>query len=173
MLKALKARLQQKHRTVSYPAGPEPVLPPLFKGKPEIAGEKCSRCGKCAAVCPVQAINLGAYPRLDVGRCIFCGECARACPAGALRFGRDFRLAASEKNALVFPDWHVPAKTLPENLLRIFARSLKLRQVCAGGCNACEADINVLNTVVFDLARFGIQFVASPRHADGLLVTGP
>ena len=52
-------------------------------------------------------------------------------------------------------------------------RSLRLRQVSAGGCNACEADINVLSTVVFDLARFGIQFVASPRHADGLLITGP
>jgi Ni,Fe-hydrogenase III small subunit len=45
--------------------------------------------------------------------------------------------------------------------------------VSAGGCNGCEADVNVLNTVVFDLGRFGIQFVASPRHADGLLITGP
>jgi Ni,Fe-hydrogenase III small subunit len=56
---------------------------------------------------------------------------------------------------------------------RLFGRSLKLRQVSAGGCNGCEADVNVLNTVVFDLGRFGIQFVASPRHADGLLITGP
>ena len=56
---------------------------------------------------------------------------------------------------------------------RLFGRSLKLRQVSAGGCNACEADLNVLGTVVFDLGRFGIQFVASPRHADGLVVTGP
>ena len=56
---------------------------------------------------------------------------------------------------------------------RIFGRSLKLRQVSAGGCNACEADLNVLNTIGFDLGRFGIQFVASPRHADGLLITGP
>jgi Ni,Fe-hydrogenase III small subunit len=56
---------------------------------------------------------------------------------------------------------------------KLFGRSLKLRQVCAGGCNACEADCNVLSTVVFDLGRFGIQFVASPRHADGLLITGP
>jgi len=58
-------------------------------------------------------------------------------------------------------------------LRRLFGRSLKLRQVSAGGCNACEADTNVLATPNFDLARFGIQFVASPRHADGLLVTGP
>jgi Ni,Fe-hydrogenase III small subunit len=45
--------------------------------------------------------------------------------------------------------------------------------VSAAGCNACEADINVLTTVVFDLGRFGIQFVASPRHADGIVITGP
>jgi Ni,Fe-hydrogenase III small subunit len=64
-------------------------------------------------------------------------------------------------------------KALERNMLRIFGRSLRLRQVSAGGCNACEADINVLGTVVFDLGRFGIQFVASPRHADGILVTGP
>jgi Ni,Fe-hydrogenase III small subunit len=56
---------------------------------------------------------------------------------------------------------------------RLFGRSLKLRQVSAGGCNACEADLNVLGTIVFDLGRFGIQFVASPRHADGLVITGP
>ena len=61
----------------------------------------------------------------------------------------------------------------PKTVLRLFRRSFRLRQVSAGGCNACEADVNVLNTIVFDLSRFGVQFVASPRHADGLLVTGP
>ena len=55
----------------------------------------------------------------------------------------------------------------------MFGRSLKLRQVSAGGCGACEADTNVLGTVGWDIGRFGIQFVASPRHADGLLITGP
>ena len=65
------------------------------------------------------------------------------------------------------------AQALDEKTRRLFGRSLKLRQVSAGGCNACEADVNVLSTVVFDLGRFGIQFVASPRHADGLLITGP
>jgi Ni,Fe-hydrogenase III small subunit len=55
----------------------------------------------------------------------------------------------------------------------LYRKALKLRQVSAGGCNACEADTNVLNTLAWDLGRFGIQFVASPRHADGLLITGP
>ena len=65
------------------------------------------------------------------------------------------------------------AVALDKNLKKLFGRSLKLRQVSAGGCNACEADTNVLNTLAWDLGRFGIQFVASPRHADGLLITGP
>lgn len=66
-----------------------------------------------------------------------------------------------------------PAIALDQKLRKLFGRSLKLRQVSAGGCNACEADTNVLGTVGWDLGRFGIQFVASPRHADGLLITGP
>ena len=172
MIKALKARLLQKHRTVAYPEG-KPQLPPLFRGKPAIAREKCTRCGKCVAVCPVQAISLSAFPRLDAGRCIFCGQCAAICPEEALRFTEDFSLAANAKENLVFPDKHMPAAPLDPKLLKLFARSLRLRQVSAGGCGACEADINVLSTVVFDLGRFGVQFVASPRHADGLLITGP
>jgi Ni,Fe-hydrogenase III small subunit len=65
------------------------------------------------------------------------------------------------------------ARALDGEALRLFGRSLKLRQVSAGGCNGCEVEVNVLSTVVFDLSRFGVQFVASPRHADGILVTGP
>jgi Ni,Fe-hydrogenase III small subunit len=56
---------------------------------------------------------------------------------------------------------------------RVFGRSLKLRQVSAGGCNGCEAELVALGNVVFDLGRYGIQFVASPRHADGIVITGP
>lgn len=65
------------------------------------------------------------------------------------------------------------AAALDEKMRKLFGRSLRLRQVSAGGCNACEADVNVLGTIGWDLGRFGIQFVASPRHADGLLITGP
>ena len=74
---------------------------------------------------------------------------------------------------MVDGETHRLVTALDEQTRRLFGRSLKLRQVSAGGCNGCEADVNVLNTVVFDLGRFGIQFVASPRHADGLLITGP
>jgi Ni,Fe-hydrogenase III small subunit len=116
----------------------------------------------------------GGRLQMDLGRCLFCVECADACPEGAVQFERDYRLAARKRADLV-SDGSVPklAAALDAAALHLFGRSLKLRQVSAGGCNACEADVNVLNTIVFDLGRFGIQFVASPRHADGLLITGP
>src|SRR6266540_2927542 len=84
------------------------------------------------------------------------------------------RLAANRREDLVMTGQTVElAKALENRMRRLFGRSLKLRQVSAGGCNGCESDVNVLGTIVFDLGRFGIQFVASPRHADGLLITGP
>jgi Ni,Fe-hydrogenase III small subunit len=89
--------------------------------------------------------------------------------------GRDYRMAVGRREALLLKEGQSLdlARRMARDLHRVLGRSLKLRQVSAGGCNGCEADVNVLNTVVFDLGRFGIQFVASPRHADGLLVTGP
>jgi Ni,Fe-hydrogenase III small subunit len=98
-----------------------------------------------------------------------------ACPTDAVQFTAEYRLAARRREGLV-QRGNEPleaVRALEEQALRLFGRSLRLRQVSAGGCNACEADVAVLNTVVFDLGRFGIQFVASPRHADGLLITGP
>jgi len=112
--------------------------------------------------------------RIDLGRCLFCAECSNACPEGAIRFTPEYRLATSNRNDLLLTEGETLrlAGRLADETHRILGRSLKLRQVSAGGCNGCEADVNVLNTVVFDLGRFGIQFVASPRHADGLLITG-
>ncbi len=95
-------------------------------------------------------------------------------PDDGVAYAGDFRMAASGRDDLVAGEKEQKlARALNAEMLRVFGRSIKLRQVSAGGCNACELDLNVLNTVVFDLSRFGIQFVASPRHADGLVVTGP
>jgi Ni,Fe-hydrogenase III small subunit len=66
-----------------------------------------------------------------------------------------------------------PAVAVAEELRRLFGRSLKLRSVSAGGCNGCELELNALGNVNFDLGRYGIEFVASPRHADALVVSGP
>ena len=175
MLKALLARAHQKHRTVGFPKQPA-VLPDRWRGRPRIDAAQCpDGCRVCADICPTDAIRVkSGKVELDLGRCLFCPECERACPEGAIHFTTEHGLATSSRNALVVGEKEFQlAKALDEKSRRLFGRSLKLRQVSAGGCNGCEADVNVLNTVVFDLGRFGIQFVASPRHADGLLITGP
>jgi Ni,Fe-hydrogenase III small subunit/Pyruvate/2-oxoacid:ferredoxin oxidoreductase delta subunit len=182
----LRTRLQQGYRTMRYPAGPAPVLPKRFAGRPVVDGAQCAPdCRACAEVCPTEAITAGPSTPglcLDTGRCIFCRACEAACPHQAIRFSSDPRMAAARRE-----DLRVGAGADPSAALRagqppaafnakvrkLFGRSLKLREVSAGGCNACEADTNVLNTLAWDLGRFGIQFVASPRHADGLLITGP
>jgi len=179
MLKALIARLQQGHRTGAFP-NQEPTLPDRFRGRPALDPTKCpDGCSSCVDVCPTEAIkSAGGQIALDLGRCLFCAECTQACPSGAVEFTRDYRLAARTRSSLLIrsPDTERdPGRVLAmgAELQRLFGRSLKLRVVSAGGCNGCEADVNVLGTIVFDLGRFGIQFVASPRHADGLLITGP
>jgi Ni,Fe-hydrogenase III small subunit/ferredoxin len=127
--------------------------------------------------CPTDAVRVEsarAGLSIDLGRCLFCQDCISACPEGALRYTTEHRLAARRREDLVVSGGaRERVRALDAAMLRLFRRSLKLRQVSAGGCNGCEADVNVLGTIVFDLSRFGIQFVASPRHADGLLVTGP
>jgi Ni,Fe-hydrogenase III small subunit/ferredoxin len=175
MLQVSLARLQQGHRTIAYPAQ-EPTLPDRFRGLPVVDRSRCpDDCRACAEACPTQAITLeGGRLRLDLGRCLFCVDCIEACPDGAIRYTQDYRLATRTREDLVLEGQTLKlAQALDEQSRRLFGRSLKLRQVSAAGCNACEADLNVLSTVVFDLGRFGIQFVASPRHADGLVVTGP
>jgi Ni,Fe-hydrogenase III small subunit len=99
------------------------------------------------------------------------------CPQDAITQTGDHRMAVRRREDLVLGTSGQQqvrlAAALDDKLRKLFGRSLRLRQVSAGGCNACEADTNVLGTIGWDLGRFGIQFVASPRHADGLLITGP
>src|SRR6266436_3863573 len=175
MFKALLARARQGYRTASYPAH-DPSFPVLFRGRPVLDPEKCvSGCTRCVEVCPTDALYVSASgPALDLGRCIFCGECAAACPADAITFTQVWALAASERAGLIVTgDREVHVDALGRELRRLLGRSLRLRQISAGGCNGCEAEVNALGNVVFDSSRFGIEFVASPRHADGILVTGP
>jgi Ni,Fe-hydrogenase III small subunit/NAD-dependent dihydropyrimidine dehydrogenase PreA subunit len=177
MLKILRSRLHQGQRTSMFP-DTEPTLPPRFRGRPILDIGRCpDGCSSCVSACQTGAIN-SADQRLeiDMGRCLFCTDCIDACPEGAIAFSTDFRLAARARGSLVVRSGgatEARAIELGDELRRLFGRSLKLRVISAGGCNGCEADVNVLGTIVFDLGRFGIQYVASPRHADGLLITGP
>ena len=164
---------------MAYPKGPAPALPDRHGGALRVEAARCADdCSACVSVCPTTAIarKPGQPVALDLGKCIFCAECVKACPSGAIVQTGKHPLAARRREDLVLgaPGREEVrlAEALDKKLLRLFGRSLRLRQVSAGGCNACEADTNVLGTIGWDLGRFGIQFVASPRHADGLLITG-
>jgi Ni,Fe-hydrogenase III small subunit/Pyruvate/2-oxoacid:ferredoxin oxidoreductase delta subunit len=172
MFHIVRERLRQGCRTFSYPELP-PELPARFLGRPRIAAGLCpAGCTVCFALCPVRALTPTPQgPALDMGRCVFCGDCAQACPQKRIAFSREHRIASRSRAGLIVTQADPGPR--PGEAIPLFRRSLRLRQVSAAGCNACEADCNVLTTPVFDLGRFGIDFVAAPRHADAIAVTGP
>lgn len=179
---------------------PFDLRPPF--GFPVIDFTRCTLCQECARVCPTGAIyTTSPEPpqrtlALTYARCIQCRECIAGCPEGAVSAGNDAEVAAFtlqqlERSALfdvdvasdrctframqpdVHPSLEESAARLRERINGTLGRSLHVRQVDAGNCNACELEIAATTNPVFDLERFGIHFVASPRHADVLLVTGP
>ena len=173
MFDLLKARLRQGRRTTGFPR--EAVrLPARFRGRPVMDESRCREgCRACADACPTRAIATEPLS-IDLGVCLFCGVCQEACPEGAIVYTPDYRLAARSRADLVVSGSEAKLATaLDAQMRRLFGRSLKLRQVAAGDCSGCGAELAATGNVVFDLGRFGIQFVASPRHADGIVVTGP
>jgi Ni,Fe-hydrogenase III small subunit len=173
MINTLKNRFEQGYRTTGYPKD-KIELVERYRGLPEVNKDAPAEIAeKCAAACPQDAID----PKrkvIDLGRCVFCGGCERLSKGEFVTFTRNFETATALRD-LLLTDGSLPAlaEHSKKHFKKLFGRSLQLRQVSAGGCNACEADLNVLATPFFDLARFGINFVASPRHADGIVVTGP
>ncbi|MDD3887045.1 MAG: NADH-quinone oxidoreductase subunit NuoB [Victivallaceae bacterium] len=169
MFSILKARLFQGYRTGAFPPA-APKLPPHFMGRPEVEPEAIPE--DAASICPVGALDSQGEDRgIDLGRCIFCGKCAGV---PGIKFTREYRMGAMTRGGLLADGRHFePDKQQNEVIKKLCGRSLKIRQVSAGGCAACELDFNVLNTLAWDMGRFGIQAVASPRHADCVLVTGP
>lgn len=177
MIPPILPRLRQGHHTNGFPEQ-APPMPDRLRGRPVIDAALCpAGCTVCAKACAVDAIsfNQAGKPRIDLGKCVFCPACVEACPEKALRFTNEFRLSTGRREDLVVEDGKVYAlgQRLRAELMRLYGRSLKLRVVSAGGCNGCEVDVNVLGTLAWDLGRFGINYVASPRHADGMLLCGP
>ena len=173
-----------------------PQVSPHFRGRPEFDLERWEDARPAAEVCPTGAIALADSAdrrkvTVDYGLCVLCGQCAEASNDGAVRVTRDFELAVRSRRDLVFtaeyllnPDGshrQLAGLSRPEpqaskvraEIQRLLGRSLAIREVDAGSCNGCEAEIISLNNPVHDVERLGIHFVASPRHADMLLVTGP
>ncbi len=168
MFEMLKARFFQGYRTGKFPPA-APNLPDHFCGRPQVEAHADIEAAR--ALCPTHAwCEKAGAPAIDTGKCIFCGKCA-AC---GVTFTREYRMAAMTREKL-FADAspYTPEEQLDRGIRKMCGHSLKIRQVSAGGCAACELDFNVLNTLAWDMGRFGIQAVASPRHADAILVTGP
>ena len=174
MFNTLKNRFEQGYRTCAYPKE-IPAVFPRYRGKPVINTEVSpDTVLDCANACPQDAIDVDRRT-IDMGRCIFCGTCEQVSQKEFVSFSNDFEIATSCRQDLLTGNGDLPslAQHAKQHFKKLFGRSLQLRQVSAAGCNACEADLNVLATPFFDLSRFGINFVASPRHADGIVVTGP
>ncbi len=176
MASLIQTRWRQGRRTTRFPKT-APELPQRFRGRPVLDAARCiDGCRACAEACPTNAVQLDPL-RLDLGACVFCPACVEACPSGAIAYTTDHQLAATQRGALILSgdvaNEAPRVAALDQATRRLFGRSLRLRQVCAGGCNGCEAELVALGNIVFDLSRFGIQFVASPRHADGIVITGP
>ena len=152
-------------------------LPPLFRGRPVISVEISQQEAETiAGLCPVNAI-LPSPCSIDLGKCVFCKECQFAMPE-KITFTNDFRLAVNSRKDLVVKAGHdAPLRIDPsrvrKEIPKLFRYALKLRQVSAGGDNSAEMELNAAGNVNFDMGRFGIEFVASPRHADGIVITGP
>ena len=172
MFKALHARFFQKYRTNTFPDAP-PKLPDHFCGRPEFDPENCDveLWLQAAKVCPTDAIDCKT-PAIDLGKCIFCGKCARV--NNNIKFTSEYRMGCMKReNLLADGKAYEVDEQLDAGIKALYGKSLHIRQVSAGGCAACELDFNVLGTLAWDMGRFGIKVVASPRHADALLVTGP
>lgn len=175
MLDLLKLRI--KHGFQAIDDLKKAAVPETHRGFPVINKMEDTDAVKIADVCPSGAISPDNFS-LDLGRCTFCGECERA-SGGAIKFTSDFKLGTTSRDRLIvepgdiYSGYRKRAIESDKEIIRIFGRSLKFRQVSAGGCNGCEAELNATGNVNFDLGRYGIDFVASPRHADGIVITGP
>jgi Ni,Fe-hydrogenase III small subunit/Fe-S-cluster-containing hydrogenase component 2 len=149
-----------------------------FRGLPVIADAACEDCTACIDICPTHAID-SRLLRINMGKCIFCGDCERECEKGNIRFSTFHKISATQYERLTVDaacnekDFQKKAIEVNRKISKYFGHALTLRSVSAGGCNGCELELNACSNVNFDMGRFGITIAASPRHADGIVITGP
>jgi Ni,Fe-hydrogenase III small subunit len=146
-----------------------------FRGRPVISTRKIDEQA-LVELCPLNAIASNPI-QIDLGKCSFCGECAFAFPEKIL-FTTDYKISSNIRENLIVQAGEdkkiiVDKTKIRSEIRKVFRKSLKLRQVSAGGDNSCEFELNACGNANFDMGRFGIEFVASPRHADGIVITGP
>ena len=175
MLKEL--RILSSHGRQFIPDLRKQPVSERFRGLPVISDDiSVNEIKSVSDLCPVSAIDRqkGA---IDLGKCAFCNECALFLP-GKIRFTNDYRIASNKRQDLMIMPGQAGAPKIDETVIRkdvrrLFRRGLKLREVSAGGDNSCEMELAATGNVNFDFGRYGVEFVASPRHADGIVITGP
>jgi len=173
MLNNLKILYHQGKQFIPHPTTVQ--VPGIYKGRPIISLEKVDET-KLVELCPTNAISTNPIA-IDMGKCTFCGECALCFP-NKIKFTKDYKISSNERSRLIVKEGEDKPIEMNRALIKkeihaMFGKSLKLRQISAGGDNSCEWELNASNNVQFDISRFGIEFVASPRHADGIVITGP
>ncbi|MDD3420557.1 MAG: 4Fe-4S binding protein [Candidatus Gastranaerophilales bacterium] len=168
MLETIKCAKLQKNQVIKDIKSA--TIKEKFRGLPKVDAKNCTNCNECQNICPTNAI--GQDLSIDLGKCIFCGDCERVCCSEVIKFTNFHKIGSSSRENLITKGELDPIQTT-DFIKKTFGRSLKLRQVSAGGCNSCEMELNACSNANFDMGRFGIEFVASPRHADGIVITGP
>lgn len=176
MLDTLKMKLIQKQQFIKDISNAP--MREQFRGLPQLDNTICNNCQQCVKTCPTKAISLNPLT-IDLGKCTFCGACQRICTTQAVQFTNYYKLGTDNKNKLIITE-ETTSETYAKNAIevrkeiyKLFNRSIKFRQVSAGGCNGCEMELNACSNANFDMGRYGIDFVASPKHADGIVITGP
>jgi len=185
MFEIMRKTLKYKRLTQDYPNKSPNVK--FFICNPEVNSEKCNLCGKCELVCPTKAIKINNESKtvgFNHDECIVCVACEDVCPHKAINMTNKIDIAKTERKELRHTPiiikeedisnkpYEVILNEVESKIKKYFKRSLNIREVDAGSCNACDYEINALNNPFNDVERLGIHFVASPRHADMLLVTG-
>jgi Ni,Fe-hydrogenase III small subunit len=170
-------KIFRRHGRQSVPDIRKAELPPIFRGRPVISSD-ISRDDqdKMVVFCPAGAISADPC-RIDLGKCVFCKECQFSFPGNVI-FTNDHRIATNYREGLIISQGtdlsiRLDPEKIRHEIRSFFGHALKLRQVSAGGDNSAEMELNAAGNVNFDMGRFGIEFVASPRHADGIVITGP
>lgn len=162
-MKFLLDRIKNGSDTVKNPLNDNPYS----YGKITFCRDNCTGCGKCADECLVNAISIKKDKTTEVGidfkKCIYCNNCVDKCPSQALKNSNDYKMASIE----------ILGQEVKEKIYNKFKKSLVLRSVDTGSCNGCMMEISNAQNTYYDLSRYGIKFAASPRHADGIVVTGP
>jgi len=176
MFEHLKAFIHHGKRYIPDPT--KSVLPSIHTGKPVISSDKCSEnCNQCSQICPTQAIQTNPVT-IQLYKCVFCLECQHSCPVNKIKFTNELRIFSNSLKKLTIVEGknepiEFDAEKIRKDVVKKVGRALRLRLVSAGSCNGCELELGASGNVNFDMSRYGIEFLASPRHCDGLVITGP